>query len=661
MRKKIHQTWKRVKKNLPFWHKEDKSNHKTHEKLDRKFFLTIRGKRYPSLRQFLYIRKVLDSREIRIIQITSGLIVLSIFTIIISYYFNNYESVPAPGGEYTEALVGTPQFINPILAQSDVDKDISRLVFSGLLSFNNLQLEPDLSEKFLISDDQQTYTFILRKNILWHDEEPFTADDVIFTIKRIQDPAFKNPLARTFTGVIVTKLDDYTVQIKTPTPFAPFIYSLTFGILPKHIWKDIPIETAYLSEYNLIPIGTGPFKFKSRTRDKTQGAIKSIRLERNKLYYKEKAKIDAITFKFFETFPEAIEALKQKQVEGLSFLPKTYQEDLNMLDNTNYKRLNLAQYTALFFNQKKNTALAEKNVRVALAHAINKNQIVRDALGGQAEIIHGPILPGFIGYNPNLEKFDFDVEKANTLLDAAGWKQVTIDTYKKEREEKQFIDTTEKKNQSESKVKTDNIVIEKPAEIKTEDQTLQEEFKNLPKFLRKKDNTYLEMEFVTVDNATNRTVLELIAQDVKKIGIKTNLRFVDPLDIRKNILQTRDYEIFLYAQAIGGDPDPYPFWHSSQNEYPGLNLAIFANKEVDKLLEEARAINDTELRKLKYIHFQNILAAEVPSIFLYNPIYVYPITQKIQGFNVRQISEPSDRFSNITDWYIKTRRQRKTR
>lgn len=642
---------------------EEEDEHKAHQKADRKFFLSMRKKRRPGLRQFLYAHKVMKAKEVRVIQVAAGLIVLSLVTMGAGYYFQNFEEVPAPGGEYSEALVGAPQFINPVLAQTDVDRDIASLVFSGLLSFENFRLEPDLAESFTVSEDGKVYEFQLRKNAMWHDDEPFGADDVIFTINRIQDPAFANPLARTFAGVVATKAGDYAVRIELEEPFSPFIYSLTFGILPQHIWKDVPVETSYLSEYNLIPIGTGPFKFRSRTKGKTMGDIKAIRLERNDEYYQEAARLDAVVFKFFDTFPEAIAALKAKEASGLGFLPKSYEEELESLEGMDYKRLNLAQYTALFFNPTKNEALEDLEARQALAHATNRNQIVREALEGKGEVISGPILPGFVGYNPEIEKFSLDVGKANDLLDEAGWERVNLEVYKESRKEEVLPLGPELEAEG-PQLDEDDVEEEQDEDLRARREELlaklQEEFAGLPEFLRKdEDGEYLSITLTTVDNQTSRDVAGLIASDWEKLGIRVNLRFVTPQNLSKDVIQERNYEIFLYALAVGGDPDPYPFWHSSQNEYPGLNLSVFANQEVDTLLEEARASSDSESRNLKYRHFQNILVAEVPAIFLYNPIYTYPLTGKIQGFDVHSIAGPADRMANITDWHIKTRRQRK--
>ncbi len=598
-----------------------------HTRLDQKFFLRTK-KRHHSLRQLLYVKKVLSQKEWNVFRASMGIIVLSLLTLLGNYYFTHWKPVPTNGGEYTEGLVGSPQFLNPLLAQTnDVDRDLTSLIFSGLFSLKNFSLTPDLVKEYSISEDQKTYSFTLRNGILWHDGEPLLTDDIIFTFEKILDPDFKSALRMSFEGVKIEKTDDTHFVITLEKPFAPFIYSLTFGILPKHIWEDIPSTTAYLSEYNLLPIGSGPWRVAGRSIDKKRGIIQSYKLAPNEYFYQKHPFLDTLNFVFFDTISLAVDALKNREVQGLGFLPKQYQNDTIIEDRVEYHELNLAQYTALFFNQKKNEALKEKEVRLALAYGVNKQRIVRETLDDQAEILNGPIPKGFVGYNPDIEQLRYDAEKANTLLDNAKWEKIAKEKYV-------------------------NLLKEKNTEL------TEEESNALPEFVRRKNGKNLEITITTVDKELNRAVVSLVEENWKRLGVIIKTRFILVKDIRKDVIQPREYEVFLYGNSLGQDPDPYPFWHSSQNAYPGLNLAIFADKDVDKLLEEARATGDTRSRQAKYQHFQNILVAQLPAIFLYNPIYVYPVDKNIHGFTIEKISVPSDRFANVTEWYRKTKRER---
>jgi len=256
--------------------------------------------------------------------------------------------VPNHGGEYIEGLIGSPRFINPILAQTDADKDLSKLIFSGLLKYDeHRRLVPDLAESYQISEDELVYTFYLRKDVIWHDGRPFKADDIIFTVASIQDPEFSSPLSRSFRGITAEKIDDYTISFTLKESFAPFLGLLTFGILPEHLWYSIPPVNADLTELNKIPVGTGAWKFEKFTKDKT-GIIKSYVLKKNDAYYGEKSYIDSIIFKFYGDFISAVDALKSKNVQGIAYLPKELFNDLSKYKNLNYQNLDQPQYTAIF-------------------------------------------------------------------------------------------------------------------------------------------------------------------------------------------------------------------------------------------------------------------------------------------------------------------------
>ena len=244
--------------------------------LDQRLVSSLNRSKLPSLRQLRYLPKVFSKKEARQIQLASLIIILCLIAIGYQIRLLVTTEVPVAGGEYVEALIGSPRYINPILSQTnEVDADLSSLIFSGLLKYDSGgQLVPDLAQRYEISADQLTYTFYLKKNIKWHDDTDFKADDIIFTVASIQDPAFKSPLIRTFRDVSAEKIDDYSVKFMLKEPYAPFLHVLTFGILPGHLWYNIPPANSDLTELNKKPIGTGPWKFDSFKKDQT-GVIKS--------------------------------------------------------------------------------------------------------------------------------------------------------------------------------------------------------------------------------------------------------------------------------------------------------------------------------------------------------------------------------------------------
>ena len=594
----------------------------------------LQSHQFPNLKQFKYLSRFLNKKEKFIIKVLLILIVCCFILLMGRLYFSQTKEIAKTGGQYIEGLIGTPQYINPILAPiNEVDLDICQLVFSGLLKYNEKQeIVPDLIEKYEISENQKEYTFFLRKNVLWHDKEKFNADDVIFTIKSIQNPDFKSPLLNNFKDIEVKKINDYTVQFILKKPLAPFLSSLTVGIIPAHLWENIPSNQTSLAVYNLKPIGTGPFQFHSLIKDQ-RGLIQSYILKRNTFYYDKKSYFDKIAFKFYSDFKDAISDLKTKKIDGLNYLPKDFlskelNKTISQKDFTLYP-LYLHQYMGIFFNQQKNPLLKEKVIREALALSLDKQKIIDEVLDQGGEIIDAPILKNQIGYNPKIKKYNYDIEKAKQLLDKAGWK------------------LKEEKNEEAKK-------ITKKTATKVE---VKESEKNTKKLFLYKKNKELKITLTTVDQSENIKTAQIIQKFWQDIGIKVDLKIIDPKDIQDETIKFRDYEALFYGKNVGFDPDPYPFWHSSQINYPGLNLSLYSNKQTDQLLEEARKTNNLAEREIKYLKFQDILIEDLPAIFLYNPTYTYIINKQIKGIGISRIINPSDRFIGIENWYSKTKRK----
>lgn len=646
--------------------------------LDYKLVYSLNKKKVPNLRQLKRLSQILSSKEKKGLIVLFCLIVMSASFWSWRFFYSHVTLLPSAGGAYTEGLVGSPIYINPILQTTDVERDLNSLIFSGLMKRDKKQqLHTDLAENYEISEDQKTYTFKLRQDVVWHDGEKFNADDVLFTIESIQNPKYKSPLFVSFGGVAVKKVDDHTIKFMLGEPYTPFLNILTAGILPKHLWSTTEPSSANLSRYNLEPVGTGAWKFSKITKDKADGSIKNIELEKFKDYYNTAPYLDKMIFKFYPDFVQAIDALKNKNIQGLGFISKEDKDKINKLKYIDLKTLNLPQYTAIFFNQKNNNSLRDINARKALALSIDKNLIVEKAIFSDGETIDGPILRGFVGYNPDIEKYDLDISKANQILDDGKWEKISPEDLIKSREaeyakaikdfDKQIADKREKENASaeddSDKAKNSNnsevaaLTIE---ELEIEKEKAAEKLNNLDKlkeqeFYRKRGDQILKIKLTTIDRTENIITADLIKQMWSKIGAELEVEIIDKARIQNDIIKPRNYESLLFGEVVGFDPDPYPFWHSSQNQDSGLNLAVFSNKEVDQLLEDARKTDNEQARNDKYVHFQNILTQELPAIFLYSPTYVYPISEKIKGFDVSRISLPSDRFNNIEEWYIQTK------
>lgn len=516
-------------------------------------------------------------------------------------------AVPEQGRTITEGAVGQPRFVLPILAQtSDVDMDLSRLIFSGLLGVTeDGRLQGDLAEKIEVSDDGKTYTAELRDGVRWHDGEPVTAEDVLLTISLIKDPAVKSPLASAFQGVSVRKVDERTVRFSLQESYPPFLSTLTVGILPAHLWAEIPPQSIALSERVLRPIGTGPFRFERLKRTEFSGEIREYRLARNAQYHRSPPLLDGITFKFFQGQDDLLRALRRHEVDGASLLPPSLVEETARSRAVRIQRLRLPQYFAVFFNQAKSSPLSDPAVRRALAGSTDREKIVAEALHGEGVRADAPIAEGSTGYAPDLAANAFDIEKAKQNLSEAGWNDPD-----------------------------GNGVLEK-------------------------DGTPLRFSLATSDTPEYVTTANLLAEQWRLIGAEVEVRPATVGTMQAEILRPRNYEAILYGEVLGAEPDLYPFWHSTQTRDPGLNLSLFKDRESDQLLEEARKTTDTEKRGALYRKFQERLAEEVPAIFLYSPTYAYAIPKKLRGTFLESAPLPSDRFAAVNGWYLKTRRVRK--
>ncbi len=568
--------------------------------LDKKLVMSLATRRWPDWQQLQYLPQYLSKREKVIIRSLVALAVVALGFLVFRFYQRHVEYVARPGGQYSEALVGQPAYINPLLAQSDVDRDLTHLIYSGLFKYDeNLQVVPDLAESYEISEDKKTYTVRLRPGLKWQNGNAIMADDVVYTFETLSDSSFASPLATNFKGVTVQRIDDQTISFALKEPFAPFLSNLTIGILPAHLWSDVSPTNFRLAEYNLKPIGSGPFMFKELTKDKS-GSVKSYVIERNLAYNNQQPYLDSIAFKLYPDFESAINALKNNSVTGLSYLPISDRDTLSKNKDVVIHSLRLPQYTAVFFNQK-NSLLKTKEIRQALAYAVDRQRIINEAVGGEAFLANGPILEGFLGFNASAKQYSYDSAKAAGMLDAAGWK--------------------------------------------------------IPENggLRQKNGAELRFSLTTVDQPEYLHAANIIQENWEAIGVGVELKILNPNRVNQEIIKPKDYEALLYGEILGADPDPYPFWHSSQAAGSGLNLSAYYNKEADKLLESARQLSDPNERAKQYVDFQNILLEDEPAIFLFSPAYDYPINKKIKGISTELITTPTGRLNAISQWYVKTK------
>ncbi|OGE74547.1 MAG: hypothetical protein A3K06_02270 [Candidatus Doudnabacteria bacterium RIFCSPHIGHO2_01_52_17] len=524
----------------------------------------------------------------------------------------NSQRVPRYGGTYTEGLVGAPQHINPLLATvNEADTDLARVVYSGLLKFDeNLNLVPDLAENLPeINPNGREYTVKLKSDLKWHDGTGINADDVIFTYQAVQNPELGSPLRRSWMRVEVAKIDDLTVKITTRESSAAFIANLTLGLLPRHVWENVPASSFALSKFNLEPIGSGPYAVTEIQRNR-DGAVRSVTLAGVKDFYGDGPYIENLVFKFYETTDELINAYHSRQVSGLGYVPFDQNLFIQPKENLQQIYLPLAQYQAIFINRTKNPApLEDARVRLALAKSVDKQKIIDEVYVGQGSETYGPILPGYLGYHEQIPGADmnvYDDARAEALLEEAGW-------------------------------------IEDP-------QT---------GFRKDKLGRTLSLSLATNDFPPNVLTAQALKKAWEAVGVQINLSIETAANLDEKYIKPRNYELLLYIENVGTDPDPYPFWHSSQLRDPGLNLSTFFNRTADRLLVEARANIAPADRAVRYRQFQEIFVGDVPAVFLNRSVYVYNLPKSVKGVNLGTTYVPSERFANIADWYVETKRVKK--
>jgi len=611
----------------------DETGSSRQSELDKKLVYSLSKSRIPTLKQLKYLKIFLNRQELWLIRVSLVIILISVSAFSVRFYYNHLEIVPVAGGAYSEGIVGSPKYINPLYSSlSDTDSDLERLIYSSLFKVG-VKNEPvkDLAEDYEISPDNKSYLIKIRKNAKWHGGQNLTADDVVFTFRSIKNADYKSPLRLRFSGVDIEKVDDNTVRFKLSEPYAAFLSLLTFGIMPQEMWLDIPPGSAHLAELNIKPIGSGPYEFKSLVKDKN-GNIKSYNLIASKDYYSGEAKVTDLKILFFPAITEAITALDDGSIDGLNRLPRSYAGEIMGKSSVNIHEISLPQLMAVFFNQQTNLALKEKKIRQALSLAIDKEKIINQGTEEKARKIDGPILPDNFAFDPDVKKYDFDAAAAAKLLDESGWVLKNISGADLE---KAKLDAAAKDQKTKEAAQATVAAGEG--------------------VWRVKDNKFFSIKLTTVNTPENSRVAEMIKNDWQtNLNVKVTSDLIEADKIQAETIKPRNYEALFYGEILGGDPDVYAFWHSSQAGSVGLNLSNFNNKDADKLLEDARLIADTAKRKDYYRKFQEIVADEAPAVFLYSPLYLYPQAKMIKNFSVTSLIVPSDRFNKISEWYINT-------
>lgn len=514
----------------------------------------------------------------------------------------------APGGIFTEGLIGSMGRLNPMLDwNNSADRDINRLIFSGLMRFDSHGLpQPDLADAWGASADGMIYNFSLRQNAFWHDGQPVTSDDVIFTIELIKSSGslFPQDIKDLWSQVEVKKLNEKTLQIRLPEPFAPFLDYATFGVLPKHLLETVPADQLANAEFNLQPIGSGPYKFDRLLT--SGGQITGVVLVANADYYIQTPFIEQVVFRFYPNSAAAFDAYKQGEVLGISQLTNDTLEQALRETTLSVYTSRLPQMGLVFLNLNDPSVpfLQSEKVRRALLFGVNRNVIVSHILNGQAIVADGPILPGSWAYYEDIEQFDYDPDAATSLLIEEGY-----------------------------------VIPPGGGDV------------------RAKDGQFLTFTLVHPDDTIHTQIAQAIQSDWALIGVKIELQAVAYDSLVNDFLTTRNYQAALADMNTSRtpDPDPYLFWHQSEAT-GGQNYSQWDNRTASEFLETARTAADFSERARLYRNFQVVFTKDMPSLPLYYPVYSYGVDVQVQGVQVAPMYDLSDRLALITEWFLITRR-----
>jgi len=505
--------------------------------------------------------------------------------------------IPVRGDAIMFANLGEPTGLVYNITSDSASHSISGKISEGLIEYDkDLNVVGALAESWDVSDDQKEITFHLKKDVRWHDGKPFTAADVEFTYKFMIDD--KTPTSYDADFRLVKDLqviDEHTVKVSYDKVFAPSLLTWGMAIQPKHLLEGKDVTKSPLLRE---PVGTGPYKFHEWKSGE------SVTLIANDDYHGGRPYIDKLVFRVIpDTATTFLEHLNGAvDIMSLTPLQWTRQTDNNKKYTDQYDKHNYlySGYSFIGYNNAK-APFNDKRVRQALSYATPKRDIVKGILFDLAIPATGPYKPGTIWHNPNVKKYDYDLEKAKALLAEAGWSDSDGDG-----------------------------------------------------ILDKKGRKFT-FELITNQGNNERTkVAETLQQSWKKLGIKVSIRVLEWATFLNEYIDKQKFDAVVLAWTITHDPDLTDVWHSSKCGGKKLNFICYKNAELDELLKKGVSVFDPEKRKVYYHKIQEILAEEQPYTFLYVPYALASISKRFQNVYVA----PSGISHNQTEWWVKKEEQK---
>lgn len=590
-----------------------------------KFILFIKEFRIYKKRELLDAVTSFSKKQFAIFLAILAVAIVSLVMILWKINSMFLVSVPIDGGKITEGIVGVPTLVNPVIALSDADKDLTSLVYSGLMRKTpEGKFIPDLAESYTVSPDGLNYTFIIKKGVKFHNGKIVTADDVIFTIEKIKDPIIKSPRKMGWDGINVTKINESTVTFTLSQPYISFMENTTIGILPYSLWNNVDVDKFNLSTLNTKAIGSGPYKIKSVIKN-NDGIPEEYKLERFNDFALGKPLIKYLNIISYDNEKDLVKDLLNSSIDQAGGISPEYLESIkkgNYIINT----ATLPRIFGIFLNSNNNKIFNNQVVIESFNKAIDKQEIITQVLGGYGTIANNPIPEKIINTTTEEIYSNKNITEANLALEKDGWIMGNDGTRTKG-------GTTEKTITKKVKGKT----ITQKIQVKS----------TAPA-------TRLSFSLTTGDTPELKQTILLIKDQLKKIGAEVNIEKVYETGQLNQIIRARDYEALLFGQLINYESDLFSYWHSSQKTDPGRNISMYENKTVDNILESIQKISKYEDRISKYKDLEKEFNAKKPAILIYSPTYIYVTSSHLNNISPLNITIPSDRFLSIHKWATDT-------
>jgi len=507
--------------------------------------------------------------------------------------------LPVYGDTFIEASIGEPSVLLPVLASDSASADVNGLVYNGLLRYDkNLQLEGVLAERWEISADNLTITFHLRKGVKGHDGAPFSSADVLFTYRMYLDPQVPTSYAEDFKQVARAEAPDpHTFRVTYHEPYAPALESWGTAIHPKHLLDGQDVTKSPLGR---APIGTGPFRFiEWKPGEK-------LVLEANADYFEGQPYLRRVVYRII---PDSSTQFLELQSGGLDFMGLTPIQYSTQTDTPAFRR-NFNKYRYLSFGYSylgynlRKPLFQDVRIRQAIAHAIDKQELIDGVLLGLGRAATGPYKPDTWVYHPDVKSYPFDPAASRALLEAAGWHAAGGTG------------------------------------------------------VREKDGQKLAFTIVTNQgNDLRAKTAEIVQRRLKEVGIDVQIRIVEWATFLKEFIFPGNFDATILGWTGGPEPDQYNIWHSSKTGPRELNFIHYRNAEVDALLERGRRTFDQAERKRIYDRFQEILAEEQPYTFLYVPEATPAVARRFRGIE----PAPAGITHNFIKWYVPEAEQKYAR